>query len=126
MASVAFLGLSATDEDALVVSDMPSNLRRVEIYAYFEFDPASSSAGLAAISIDPSGGFLVLFEGPGEFDFTEPSFGRNGGEWQTDLERSLAPIPLPPGGVLLLGALGAALAFGHRRRAVPAKGSRAT
>ena len=126
VARVTFLGLSATDEDALVVSDTPSELIRVEIYAYFEFAPASNPAGLAAISMDPSGGFLVLFEGPGEFDFIEPSFGRDGGEWQTDLERSLAPIPLPPGGVLLLGAVGAALTLGARRGAVPAKGSRAT
>ena len=121
LAEVAFLSLSGTDDEALVINTEPRDFDGAEIYAEFAFDPSSNAAGLGGISIDPSGGFLVLVSGPGGDDVILPTFGRSGADWDVAFERSVALVPLPSGGALALGGLGAGLLLRIRRR--PTRGN---
>ena len=66
--------------------------------------------------MDPAGGAVEFLSGPPDDFLIDQGFGVNGREWEVAFERSVALIQLPPGGALLLGALGAGLVLRLRGR----------
>lgn len=128
-AELTFLGLSAVDDAALVINNEPTQYEWAEIYADFDFDPATNPAGLNYIAMNPQGGVIDFFPDGLDGGSIDPDFGVSAPystSWRATREQSIAVIPLPAGGALLLGALGGALALsatGRRRGSVETAGA---
>jgi hypothetical protein len=114
-AEVTFLGLTAVTDAALAINTEPTYYEGVEIYADFEFDPAANPAGLNFIAMDPAGGVIDFFPNGLDDWSIDPGFGP-GRHWNATRERSIAVIPLPASGALLLGSVATALALSATAR----------